>query len=285
MKPTVIIVTYNNQKTIKQCINSVPDKYPILIVDNSSSDKSLEKAKKTRKKLQIINNKKNLGFSAAVNQALKKINGDAILLNPDAVIEHSTIKTLGEVGKEEHCTAVTCKIVNPKGKMLPSCGNFPTPFNIALARIPYIRKYSTKAHALNSPAFYKKKRYPDWVAGTCMYLTREGIEKVGYFDEDYFMYTEDVDWCFRAREKGLKVIYTPKTKITHLDEGKSPEKYPNKFYHMRRGFLLFFQKHGTEGDIKQFKALLKLELLLKKPQWKKNWEKWAPAYNKCQELL
>jgi hypothetical protein len=117
-----------------------------------------------------------------------------------------------------------------------------------------------------------------------MYIKRKAIEKTGLFDEKYFMYGEDVDWCNRARQSGCKIVYTPKTSITHFDEGKSKERYPNKFYNMRKGFLSFFKKYKKEKDLKLFLKLLRLELQFKNCFGPKD-KKWQNIYKILERLI
>ncbi|KKQ74271.1 MAG: glycosyl transferase family 2 [Candidatus Woesebacteria bacterium GW2011_GWB1_38_5b] len=285
---SVIIVTYNSESVIENCLNSLSKsikrpKSQIILVDNGSKDETVKLVEKLYPQTIIIKNKKNLGFAKAVNIGLKRVREDALLLNPDTTINKDLLTTLWDVSKKRGTAGVAPKILNFNGSLQPSCGNFPTALNILVDRIPLIRNLFPISEIIRKGAFYEKKRVADWSSGTCLYLTKKALDTVGGFDEDYFMYLEEVDWCYRARAKNLKIIYTPKVSIYHKDQGKSPTYSPAKFFNMRRGFITFFEKYDKPVDLFLFKILLKVELFFKMIFVPKN-SLWTKIYKKTNNL-
>lgn len=284
---TVIIVTTNCQGVIKECLSSVLKNkadFEIIVIDNASSDKTLRIINDKFPKVRVIKNKKNVGFAAAVNQGLSLSKGDALLLNPDTLCKKNLIITLEGISKRKNVGAVSCQILNPDRTLQPSCGNFPTALNLFLDKVAIIRRQFPISELIRTRSYYKKEQSPDWVSGVCFYITSDARKIIGNLDVKYFAYVEEVDWCYRARQNDFKVIYTPQTSLIHLDEGRSPEKSPFKYFHMRRGFSTFFKKHKKGNDLLWFKFLLRLEILVKELFGNKT-EKWKMAYKKTKTLL
>ena len=285
---SIVIVTYNSESDIKDCLNSLSkyvkkENFQVILVDNGSKDGTIKFVKKFYPRVTIHKNRKNLGFAKAVNIGLRKVRGDALLLNPDTILNKGLLEKLSEISKIGGIAAVAPKIMNFDGSIQPSCGNFPSAINIFLDRIPVIRDLFPISEIIRKKAFYEKKQKVNWASGTCLYLTKKGLEVVGELDEDYFMYLEEVDWCYRAAKRHLKIIYTPKASIYHKDQGKSPTYSPAKFFNMRKGFITFFEKYNSELDLFLFKILLKVELFFKMIFVSKN-SKWGEIYKKTNDL-
>jgi len=286
---TVVIVTYNSERYIKNCLqsileNSIRSKIEIVLVDNASQDKTLTIVRRFPK-IRLIKNKINIGFASAVNQATAQAKGDILLLNPDTLIGEGVFDEFTSLSKKTSLAAISCSVRNFDGSFQPSCGNFPGAFNILLDRIPLIRNLYPKSEIIRSVEFYRKLQYPDWASGTCLFLRKKALKKVGGFDENYFMYLEDVDWCYRAKKAGFRILYTPDCNVIHADEGKSPKKSPNKFFNMRKGFITFFQKSKNPKELLIFKILLYFELFLKKYFLGPKSQVWLETYNKTADLI
>jgi len=228
-----------------KCINSIISNYPrprlgsaeggqfsnsqteIIVVDNGSRDgsrKYLEQLKVKSEKLKVILNEKNSGFAKAVNQGIKASQGENILLlNTDTELKKGSIKTLiNFVKKNENIGIAVPQLLNPGGSVQPSCFKFPT---ISGA----IRKFWLG----QSEAFGKyvpEGSHPSQVegaVGAVWLMPRLTIEKVGLLNEEYFMYYEDIDYCRRTRQAGLKIVYIPESKVIHL-HGASGKKLADK---------------------------------------------------------
>ena len=223
---TIIIVSYNTKEFLKKCLESVKNaalkfNYEIIVIDNNSSDSSLEMLGKEFPDVFLIKNKKNLGFSKANNQGIKKARGRYLLfLNPDTIVNKDTLPTLIEFMEGNKEVGVsTCKLIMPNGKIDDACHRgFPTPWNafchfLGISKIfPKIKLFS--GYSLSYLDFDESHEI-DACAGAFMLVRREAGEKIGWWDEDYFFYGEDLEFCFRLKELGYKIYYVPDVYTLH----------------------------------------------------------------------
>lgn len=217
-KLSIVIVNYNSGDFLLNCLKSIKEnkqglEFDIWVVDSNSSDESIEKTKKGFPEIHYIYNKENIGFTKANNQALKEIKNDYILiLNPDTKILPGTLNYMVKFMKENiDVGAATCRVELANGRLdWGSHRGFPTPlasfFYYFLGNDKYYHLSNldmTKLHEVNA------------ITGA-FFLTRKSVlDKVGLFDEDYFMYGEDLDLCFRIKKAGYKIMFVPKVKIIH----------------------------------------------------------------------
>jgi GT2 family glycosyltransferase len=218
MRLSISIVNYNAGEHLLKCLESIDNvkkeaEIEIYIVDNASSDDSIAKAKQKFPKAHFIENSKNVGFGAAHNQVLRQIkSGYILVLNPDVILEKGNIQPLLEF-MESHSDvgAVTPKIVFDNGKLdLTAHRGFPTP----LASFLYFLGNDSLYHLSNRNL--AKIHEVDAITGAFFLTSAEVLQKVGYFDEDYFMYAEDIDLCYRIKQAGLKVMYIPDVQVLHF---------------------------------------------------------------------
>lgn len=217
-KLSIIIVNYNSGKHLLDCLESIQkqeDEADIYtyVVDNASSDGSALEAKKKFSWAEFIINRHNVGFGKANNQILKKVNTEYILLlNPDTILKEGVIrKMISFMSKDKNIGAATCKVVHESGDIdWAAHRGFPTPFASLLYLFGNDKLYHLTERDFTSP------HEVDAISGA-FFLTRKSIlDLVGYFDEDYFMYAEDIDLCYRIKQAGFKVMYYPEVEITHL---------------------------------------------------------------------
>lgn len=227
---SIIIVNYNTKEFLKKCINSIVENvksvsYEIIIVDNSSSDGSSSEILKIKNKIsntQIILNKDNVGFSKANNQGIKIMqkNKYVLFLNPDTVMQNQTIEEMIKfMDSHKDAGAATCRLIMLNGKIDDaSHRGFPTPWNsfshfLGLSRIfPKSRIFSGyNLGWMNFNSIHKI----DILAGAFMLVRRIAGEEVGWWDEDYFFYGEDIDFCFELKQKNWKIYYVPTVFVTH----------------------------------------------------------------------
>lgn len=218
VKLSISIVNYNSGDYLTRCLESIEKvrgeaDLKVYILDNASTDDSFEKAKKKFKDTIFIKSDENLGFSKGQNIILRKVETEYILiLNPDCEILEGTIKYMLKFMEEnEDIGAASCLVEKEDGSIdWASHRGFPTPMA------------SFKYYFLKDDFFYHlrdknmtKTHEVDAIVGA-FFLTRKSVlEKVGLFDEKFFMYGEDIDLCFRIKEKGFKVMYVPEVKILH----------------------------------------------------------------------
>lgn len=227
MKLSIVIVSYNVKELLDKCLSSVQKSSgkidcEIFVVDNNSQDGTQDLIKKKYPKVKLIANRENVGFSKANNQALKIAVGEYVLiLNPDTELFPDTLNKMisfmdnsdGKVGVS------TCKVELPNGQLDKDCRrSFPTPSR-AFFHFTHISKLFKNSKIFNS--YYigyvsdEKEIEVDACVGAFMLIRNSVLKEVGLFDESFFFYGEDLDLCYRIKEKGYKIIYTPITKIIH----------------------------------------------------------------------
>lgn len=216
MELSVILVTYNSEEYITACLHSILAatkgmEYEIVVVDNHSTDNTINLLREFHHSLKLIENGYNEGFAKAVNKGVKNSSGDFFLLvNPDVIIQSNSLNPIIQFMKENHKVGICgCKLVNEDGSLQYSTGPFPGVFStfwrMFLPRP--LRKYDWWG--------YDRIRECDWVTGAFMLLRSKLLEEIGILDEHYFMYYEDVDLCLRARQAGWKVYYYPMMSAVH----------------------------------------------------------------------
>lgn len=231
MDLSIIIVSYKTKDVLKNCLLSIKDNvskkitYEIIVSDNGSNDKTTQMISDLRFKtsdLMLIENRENLGFSKANNVGVKESKGRYILfLNPDTVIQKDTLERMVEfMDKTKDAGAATCKVLLPSGNIDDSCHRgFPTPWN-SFCHFSGLAKVfpKTKIFGGYNLSFLDmtKTHEIDALAGSFMIVKREAGEDIGWWDEDYFFYGEDLDFCYMLKQKGWKVYYVPDVSILHL---------------------------------------------------------------------
>ncbi len=256
---SIIIVNYNVRYFLEQCLISVYKSVKnlnveIFVVDNDSIDNSVEVVKSKFPKVKLIDNKQNLGFAKANNQALKIAKGKyVLLLNPDTLVEEDTlINSFEYMENNPEAGALGVKLIDGEGEFLPeSKRGFPT-LSSSFYRLTGLSKLFPKSRTFNqyNLGFLDEDEISevDVLSGAFMFIRRDILKNVGLLDEDFFMYGEDIDFSYRIKKAGYKVVYFPKTKIVHFkgeSTKKSTLKYHNIFY---KAMSIFAKKHyGGKG--------------------------------------
>ncbi len=251
---SIIIVNYNVKEFLQNLIHSICKagekiKYEIIVVDNASDDGSVEFLQEKFPDVKLIVNEKNLGFSKANNIGLNQAKGKyLLLLNPDTIVQEDTFeKMIDFFERTADAGMAGCKILNPDGTLQLACRrSFPGPWTsfckvTGLSNIfPNSRLFARyNLTYLNEDETYEV----DAISGSFMMLTREAYEKVGNLDEQFFMYGEDLDWCYRMQKAGYKVYYVHDTTIIHY-KGESTRRSSideTKFFY--NAMHLFVKKH------------------------------------------
>lgn len=223
---SVIILSYNTKDITDRCVSLVKEaadaSVEIIVVDNGSTDGSVEMLLK-HKKIKFIDAKKNLGFAAGNNLALKQAKGKyLLLLNSDAWISSETLKKTVEYFESHPSVDVLgCRLRLTNGRMQPSAGYLPTPKNIVIWMLFLDKILRTDAVHPTRKGFFEKPRKVDWVMGAFLAMRREVWEQTSGMDENFFMYMEEVEWCWRMKQKKFSVWYVPTFEVTHLDKASS----------------------------------------------------------------
>lgn len=274
MDLSIIIVSFNTKKLLKDCLESIFERtlgisFEVIIVDNNSSDGSPEMIKKEHSQVTLIRNKANLGFGKANNQGAREAKGKYLLfLNPDTLLIDNPInKIIDFVKKNEKIDICGCKLLNKDKTLQPSVGFFPNLPRVFfwmffIDDIPVIRNLIKPYHQ-KMASFYQKEREVDWVTGAFLVIKREVFDKIGGFDEQFFMYEEEVDLCFLAKKGGSRAFYTPVGQVIHLKGGQSVEGFQRAVLLEFQGLINFFKKHKPSWQLPILKVLLRLGAFLR----------------------
>lgn len=275
MDLSVIYVSYNTKditrESLKRLLASKHQlQMEIIVVDNASRDDSVAMLKAEFPDIPLIENKVNVGFGRANNQALPLIHGRyVLLLNTDAYVAPDTIeKTVAYMEAHPRCGILGVKLIGEDGSLQPSCRYFPTPWKLFLHTTGLHRYFPSVRMVDDMNWDHDSVRDCDWVPG-CYYLIRkEVIERVGLFDPRYFMYCEEVDHCFATKKAGWEVTYYPEP-VVHLG-GQSAKSDSEITSHGRQiqalqieSELLYFRKnHGVTGVLQHLLLTVFVDVML-----------------------
>jgi len=226
MDLSIIIVSYNAADFLKECIESIKKNtkklnYEIIVIDNTSSDNSVEMVMKEFPQVSVIESRENLGFSKANNLGTEKSKGRYVLfLNPDTVVyEDSLLNMVKFMDEHTKAGAATCKLVMPNGKLDDAAHRgFPNPWN-SFSYFSGLSKVFPKSKLFGGYNLgfldISKTHEIDACAGAFMMVRRQAGEKIGWWDEDYFFYGEDLEFCFRLKGEGWKIYFVPSISVLH----------------------------------------------------------------------
>ncbi|MBI4686408.1 MAG: glycosyltransferase family 2 protein [Nitrospirae bacterium] len=259
---SVVIVSYNTIGLLEACIRSVLSNLPtcseIIVVDNASTDGSSEMIKKTFSMVRLIENKENLGFGKANNQGITISRGQYILLlNSDAEIKPNAINIMiNFIGEYPTIGMIGPRLLNDDGTTQPSVSTLPNLWYVFLRMFrlkglfPTFLKtvalrYGLFGHTVKShfQSEANKALEVDFITGACMLIRRDVIEQVGMFDENFFMYVEDVDLCKRIKESGWKIYYYPESEIVHFGGRSSGGACRDLSFVSYKSLYYYFRKH------------------------------------------
>ena len=276
MDLSIIIVSFNTKNLLISCIKSVKKytsgiDYEIIVVDNASTDGSAKASKALG--VRIIENKTNFGFATANNQGTKISKGEFILfLNSDTEIKDNVLGHLVSYMRKNPKVGVATSALNNKdGSLQATGGYFPTLLRVfswmTIQDFPLVDKFIKPFHPFHSKSFfskgdsfYSKQRELDWVTGAFLMTKKEILNKIGGWDETFFMYVEEVDLCFRIKNKGFQVWYLPKWSTTHLG-GASSKTSEFSLLSEYKGVKKFYKKHYPSWQYPVLRILLKIGAL------------------------
>jgi len=274
LKLSVIIVNYNVEYFLEQCLNSVRAasknlKIETFVVDNNSIDDSVAMVQEKFPEVQLIANKENTGFSKANNQAMRISKGEyVLLLNPDTVVEEDTFsKCIEFMDNHPDAGGLGVEMLDGKGKFLPeSKRGLPTP-SVAFYKIfglstlfPRSKKFG-KYHLGYLPQ--NETNEIEILSGAFMLMRKTALDKVGLLDEDFFMYGEDIDLSYRIVLGGYKNYYFPETRIIHYKGESTKKSSVNYVFVFYNAMVIFAKKHFSEKNAKTFSFLINLAIYLR----------------------
>ena len=286
----VIVVNWNVRDLLHRCLTSVFATAPsalalhVIVVDNASSDGSVEMVRREFPQVWLIANACNRGFTAGNNQALRALGfGEegsqlpryVLLLNPDAELVGDALETMvAFMDAHLDVGVVGPQLRFPDGRIQSSRRRFPTLATAFLESTvlqqwwpdnPVARRY----YVLDRPDDIVQD--VDWVVGACMLVRREAILDVGLLDEGFFMYSEELDWCRRIRDRGWRVVYLPTAQVIHHEGQSSAQVVPARHIHFQRSKVRYFRKHHGPWAAGLLRAFLLLnyvyQLFLEGGKW------------------
>ena len=250
---SIIIVNWNTKHLLEECLTSIYQQaghvnYEIIVVDNASTDGSADMVKTKFPRVILIKNHENRGFAAANNQGMAVAAGRyVLLLNSDTlVLDQAIAKTVAFADNNPDAAVVGCRVLNPDRTLQPTCFMFPSVLNMLLSS-SYLYKLFPKSK------FFGRERMTWWdrndirevdvVTGCFMLVRQRAIEQAGVMDERFFMYGEETDWCYRFKQAGWKIVFTPDPEIVHVGGASVKQIKPEMVLQTRASILLFLIKH------------------------------------------
>ena len=251
---SVVIPSYNTRELMEQALRTVMAaseglEVEVIVVDNASRDGSAEMVEEEFPDVRLIRNERNRGFAGANNAAFRHARGRHILLlNSDTIVRPDTMRCLVDfLDTHPEAGAAGCKILNPDGTFQHDCRRgFPTPMAAiyklsGLSRLfPHNPRFARYNLTYLDPDELSEV---DALSGSCMMVRREVFEQVGFLDEAYFMYGEDLDWCYRMRQAGWRIYYVPDTTIIHFRGQSGRAEEMRVQYRKNQAMAIFVRKH------------------------------------------
>ncbi len=270
---SIIIVTYNNEDTIENCLDSiwfhVGCHFEVIVIDNSENlltVKQINQFVKTHPEriIKIIETKQNIGFAKGCNLGAEMATGKYLMfLNPDTVIKNDVYRYLNECfEKHSEIGIAGPKMQSGSGDIIKTCRNLPTCVNIFLDITGIDRFLGTYQLMRFS---HQEVRYVGQVIGACFFLRRDFFEQLNGFDERFFIYFEEVDFCKRALDLGFKTVFCPEAEVVHVSgtSCESEKTIAKMIVQLRFSRKLYFQKHLRKGQtfiiciLNHFEGILK----------------------------
>lgn len=277
MELSIVIVNWNTRDLLAQCLESIISSQisvarhkaadltaddwllttEVFVVDNASTDGSAQMVRERFPWVRLIENRENVGFGRANNQAIQESTGCyALLLNPDTEVHPGALETLVRfMDGSPEAGAAGAHLLNPDGTLQPWCYPAPTLSRELwrLFRLDAIWPYACYDMAgwdLDAP------REVDMVPGSCLMLRREALDQVGVLDEDYFIYSEEVDLCHRLRGHGWEIYWVPQAVVMHYGGQSTQQVAAEMFLRLYQGKVLYFRKHHGWLAAQLYKLIL-----------------------------
>jgi len=260
---SVVVVTFNALPFLEQCLQSVAG-WDTVVVDHGSTDGTLAVVRERFSDVRVVE-QENLGLAAGWNRGIRETSSPFVLiLNADAWAVGDGVRRLLAFAEQHPKAAVVGpKLLNTDGSLQRSVRGFPTLWRLATEYF-FLRKLAPRSRVLN--AFYAggfdhdRVREAEFVMGSVMLVRREAIEQVGPLDEDFFLFSEETDWCYRFRQAGWKVLFFPGAEFVHVGGASHGGRM---FTENLRGHLRFLAKHRGPAEAERARRLLLSALRLR----------------------
>jgi GT2 family glycosyltransferase len=262
MALSIIVVNWNTRGLLAGCLASVyahppKGKFEVFVVDNASTDGSVQLARESFPQVRLIENSENLGFARANNQAIRECTGRfVLLLNPDTEVQPGALETLIDFMDEQQAAgAAGARLVNPDGTLQPSCHPAPT-LSRELWRLFHLDALHPYACYPMGRSDLETPHQVDVAGGACLVLRRDALRQVGLLDEDYFIFSEEVDLCHRLRQRGWEIFWVPQSVAMHHGGRSTQQVAAAMFLRLYQGKVLYFRKHHGRLAAQRYKLIL-----------------------------
>jgi len=269
MDLSIIIVNWNTKKLLVECLDSIfattlNVDFEIWVVDNHSTDGSPEMIREDFSEINLIDNEKNIGFAKANNQAFQKCRGKYILLlNPDTVLENDAIEQLVNfLNQTTDAGMVGARLLNPDKTLQTSAFPVPT-LSKEFWRLFHLDYLVPFANYPMETWDLESAREVDTLLGACMLIRREALNQFGLFDEEYFIYSEEVDLCTRLRNDGWQLYWLPSAVVVHYGAQSTQQVAEEMFLRLYAGKILYFRKHHSKIEVIIYKLILLLATMFR----------------------
>lgn len=257
---SIVIVNWNTRELLRACVQSVLETVraaplQIVVIDNASTDGSPEMVRQQFPMVELCANATNGGFARANNQAFAQCRAKyVLLLNSDAQLMAGTADGLmQELENYSNAAAAGPMILNRDGSYQAGGTDFPNLWNETLLALG-VARFLRRGYYPNYPPD-KPGGNVDWVGGACLLVRRRVLEQIGGLDEEYFMYTEETDWCFRARQAHWQIRYNPTLRVLHWGGASAAQAAAAMKSELYKSKLLFFAKHRARWQYGALKTV------------------------------
>lgn len=264
---SIVIVNWKTPVLLARCLDSIKDdpqhrSFEIHVVDNFSQDDSVAMLKRDYPYVELIENSDNLGFSKACNQVIPHARGEYILLlNPDTVVPQGAITALADfMDANPDCGCAGPKVLNPDGTLQLACRRAFPSVQASFFRLTYLSRLfpNHKLFSKYNLTYLDPEAVAevDALSGSCMMARKTVVEKIGLLDEDIFMFGEDIDWCWRMKQAGHKVLYFPGASVYHIHGASSRLRPIGATVNLHKGMEVFYRKHMAQKYWAPFNLLV-----------------------------
>lgn len=262
-----VIVNHETREPLRACLETVRCEGPgeVVVVDNASTDGSAAMVRAAFAEVRLVENGGNPGYGAGVNQGVAACRAPFILLlNSDTRVKPGALEALGrELERHPRAAVVGPLLLNPDGTRQPSCFPFLTPFNV-LVMNTYLNRIVRHAPLLRGRFRPVYSALPSgevpWVKGAALAIRRAAFELVGGFDESYFLYAEEMDFCWRLRRSGWEVRFTPEAAVVHEEGASTGRMRPEMAVRLFQSLAHFHRRHSPRGTIRRLRWAVTLAM-------------------------
>jgi N-acetylglucosaminyl-diphospho-decaprenol L-rhamnosyltransferase len=245
---SVIIASHNTRVALEHCLAAFGDKHELIVVDTGSADGSQELVRERFPHVAVLELDANPGYGGALNEGIAHASGEFLLLmNADAwPLPHAVERLVEFAEGEPGAGVVGPRLLNPNGTLQPSVRGFPTLWRLVTEYF-FLRWLAPRSRALN--AFYgsgfdhRSRRNAEFLVGAVMLVRRQVVTEIGAFDPSFFMFNEEVDFCYRVRSAGWEVVFWPDAEFVHVGGASTSRVWPRMYREQLRSHLRFLAKH------------------------------------------